>query len=568
MTSDEAAPSGGEMPPPASHDGMAVMAAMADTGGEGSSCQKAVAPAVTPSTPAAATSGGDATPPPAPGGADRGRIIWEGAPSEISPGLDFHNGRAYATVVLPVEAKTSKGSGIKKVPHLITSDRELIPINSKNLAARKIVFREGVSFDGCSRWSLQGIRKFVQEGYAPAPIGVVQRIVRNLLFYLDFPPVQTGRGAIPPSSTAWLMALIIVSTWFKSVFAAIGYLHLSAAKGSGKTKSQRILAHLTYLGELILPTTTTAALKRLANIGCSLLLDEIEGIGRRDFDPDKRAILLSGNTAGSAVWIMEKVGKSERWESRRLVTYGFRSFSNISEIDDVLGDRIITVRMVRSNKPEVSNRDPETEEPPTPWQELVDDLYAVSLLSMQEVKGIYDSLTTDQFRGREWQIWRPVLSLAKWLDVLAERDGASSSLYDEMVEMALVKRVEKQFIQDPGLDYWVLKGIVRAIFFSNQSATFGISPDDVRDHTEVVNPDLIKIVTKEIDGQQKEIREHLITLSRIGRIVHQLQILDGRRSDGGVQRDSQTRLYYFDPILVKDRATSYGIQIPTGSDGH
>lgn len=319
------------------------------------------------------------------------------------------------------------------------------------------------------------------------------------------------------------------------------------------------------MGELILPTTTTAALKRLANIGCSLLLDEIEGIGKRDFDPDKRAILLSGNTAGSSVWIMEK-GPNEQWFPRQLLTYGFRSFSNISEIDDVLGDRVITVRMVRSGKSEVSNRDPETDEPPTSWREIVDDLYATSMLHMGEVKRIYDSLTTDKFKGREWQIWRPVLALAKWLDVLAEREGSASSLYDEMVEMALVKRVEKQQIQDPGLDYWVLKGIV-TFMFGEGKTTWGMRPDDVRDYAESANPDLIRIETKEIDGHPKEIREHVISLSRIGRIVHQLQILDTTRKDGGVQRDSERRLYLFDPVLVKERATSYGIEIPSGSVG-
>src|SRR5262249_34726425 len=175
------------------------------------------------------------------------------------------------------------------------------------------------------------------------------------------------------------VACWIMATYFLDAFSVVGYLYPTGEKGSGKSQFLRVVTAVSYLGQLLLAGGSFASLRDLADYGATLGFDDCENLGDRNFDQDKRAILLAGNTRGTSIPVKEPVGP-RLWRIRYVNGFCPRLFSAIKLPDPILGSRTITVPLVRSSDDKKTKRSPsDYARWPLSRDVLKDDLWLVGL---------------------------------------------------------------------------------------------------------------------------------------------------------------------------------------------
>ena len=141
-----------------------------------------------------------------------------------------------------------------------------------------------------------------------------------------------------------VVAVWIIGTYNMGAFSTYPYLFMNAQKGSGKTRMLKLLEVLVYKG-ILLASMREAVLFRLADKGFALLIDELEGLERKENAPLKE-LLNACYKRGTKVFRMKKVGDS--WDFDSFEPFTPIAIANIGGVDDVLGDRVITLTLNKS----------------------------------------------------------------------------------------------------------------------------------------------------------------------------------------------------------------------------
>lgn len=149
-----------------------------------------------------------------------------------------------------------------------------------------------------------------------------------------------------------LIAVWIIGASMIDKFNTFPYLYLNAMKGSGKTRLLKLITKLT--GGEMLNSLTEAVLFRTK--GC-LGIDEFESIVRKGYE-NLKELLNSAYKKGTKVKRMKK--KKSLFGEEQVVeefsVYRPLVIANISGMDEVLGDRCISVVLERSNNPIFSKK--------------------------------------------------------------------------------------------------------------------------------------------------------------------------------------------------------------------
>jgi hypothetical protein len=264
-----------------------------------------------------------------------------------------------------------------------------------------------------SLWSTPGIKEFVQ-GYRPDPRSIFERVKSVIARFIDF-----DRSIADQETMSEMLACFAISTWFLDAFSVAPYIWANGERGSGKTSLLFVLVRLSYLGASLSPSGSFAALRDLADYGATLGLDDAEDLtDPKKSDPDKRAILLSGNRKGITVPLKEPNPNGQGWKTREVNCFCPRIFSTIQKPDATLSSRAIIIPVVRTAQRSKGNADPLDDlQWPCDRQKLMDDLWAMSLTYLADMPE-FDQLIGEKSKliGRDLQPWRAILAVAAWLD--------------------------------------------------------------------------------------------------------------------------------------------------------
>lgn len=147
-----------------------------------------------------------------------------------------------------------------------------------------------------------------------------------------------------------LIAVWIIGTYFMDLFNTYPYLFINAQKGSGKTRLLKLIEVLVNNGEL-LASMREAVLFRMASMGKTLLIDELEGLDRKENAPLKE-LLNACYKRGTKVYRMKKQG--EEYVLDPFTPFTAIAIANITGTDDVLGDRCIPIKLDKSKEGVIS----------------------------------------------------------------------------------------------------------------------------------------------------------------------------------------------------------------------
>lgn len=150
-----------------------------------------------------------------------------------------------------------------------------------------------------------------------------------------------------------IIALWIIGTYYHKQFITFPYLFLNAVKGSGKSRALRLITTLSWNGELT-NNLSESVLFRTAGEH-TLGIDELEHIGSKD-KSTLRELLNSAYKQGVSV---KRVYKNKGKEREEYNTEEFKLYTpiimaNIWGMDEVVGDRCLSLILEKSNKKEVT----------------------------------------------------------------------------------------------------------------------------------------------------------------------------------------------------------------------
>lgn len=150
-----------------------------------------------------------------------------------------------------------------------------------------------------------------------------------------------------------LIAIWIIGTYLHKNFNTYPYLFFNAMKGSGKTRTLKLIEALSYNG-LMATSIRESVLFRLPQ-ETTLILDEFEGLGKKENQP-VREILNACYKKGTKIFRMKKVkvDGQEDYVADAFEPYKPICMANIWGMEEVLGDRSITLILEKSNRKDVT----------------------------------------------------------------------------------------------------------------------------------------------------------------------------------------------------------------------
>jgi len=149
-----------------------------------------------------------------------------------------------------------------------------------------------------------------------------------------------------------IIALWIIGTYFHDKFPNYPFLFFNAQKGSGKSRIMNLITFLSKNGS-VMNNMTEAVLFRTKG---TLAIDEYEGVNRKG-NENLRELLNSSYKKGTKVKRMKQQKTMEGVEQvvEEFDVYRPIIMANIWGMENVLGDRCITLILEKSNKKEIVN---------------------------------------------------------------------------------------------------------------------------------------------------------------------------------------------------------------------
>ncbi|HEX8197590.1 MAG TPA: DUF3854 domain-containing protein [Pyrinomonadaceae bacterium] len=386
-----------------------------------------------------------------------------------------------------------------------------------------------------------------RNNYKPDAIDVFLKASNSYDHFLDF-----NRSLADQQTMCELSACFALSTWFLDAFNVTGFIYTTGGKGSGKSKHLNLTCELAYLGQFIGASGSFATLRDMADCGSFLGFDDAEAINRKDYDPDKKEILLSGNRRGHSISLKEAVPNSREWRIRRVQTYCARGFSAISLPFDTLADRSITFGLIRTaNKKKADSEIADD----NCWlfnkKELQQDLWLLALGNLTGLKS-FDRLAASKasLHGRLLDTWRGTLAIALWLDsqdtsgVLkrARADGVIETLFERLNRLSVDYQQTRAELEKVDFTRLALRAVVHCILGSSCVEPFDLPAlrSKGRQHkllTDAIAAEAAKIIEAEeieVDLAAKDENEFPKKLrTRLGRERVKLRFGKGRQGGSG-----------------------------------
>jgi hypothetical protein len=341
---------------------------------------------------------------------------------KIHPALDFIADHAYIGQVLPCGEPDRDQ---KNMLYLIRDDRVTIPCKEDTLEQNGIslLFTDFILEP---RWSLDGIRKFIQGEEAVEPSRLFDKIKELFKTYIELP-----NGRLYDFLTLWS-----IGTYFFPLFNSYPYVYVGGIRESGKTKLLTLCQCIGF-NSIFSGNMSTACVYRLIQNGrCSLFIDETEKLSTRYKAQEFRNILLSGYKKGQKTYRNRKTLEGN-FVPEPFEVYGPKMLANIEGLEDVLKSRCITITMQRGLNGEVTNREVNISD--STWQQVRDMVYPFLMKNWKGIRQTYYELENDiGLLNRDWELWKPIITLAKFFN------NDDNGLYEKMKGLAVDKIAESQ----------------------------------------------------------------------------------------------------------------------------
>lgn len=260
------------------------------------------------------------------------------------------------------------------------------------------------------------------------PFAVADRICRaDPSAPIDFQKtIETMRGEIRrlfwmDKQASTVLALWNAGTYVHQAFQAFPYIWLNGLKGTAKTSILEWLEKTAYHAKMSSLMTKSALFRSVDETQATILCDEAETLLVSGKDQDQSAqekvsLYNAGYRAGATVTCTESRG--EKFVVRSFSAYSPKAMASISPIHETLQSRSLIFTMLKAMEGKYSAQLVNE----VKCREIVEQLYhfrfqdGVKLRSDATDQNAGITLSQEfQLKNREWEIFKPILFLAKHL---------------------------------------------------------------------------------------------------------------------------------------------------------
>lgn len=229
----------------------------------------------------------------------------------------------------------------------------------------------------------------------------------------------------------------ITHTYFYTLFDLTPYNDFSGMKNVGKSKRLNFLGMLTYNGIVSGDSSISSIFRIIQGTGATLLLDETENLkGGKEDRTDLETLLRNGFSKEGMV-TRSKETKNKEFTPEFFSVYSPKAFGHINGFDNVLDDRCIKTKLVRTKNKQIADSEPDEKEDQLIYKTR-ESLYKLFLDYGDEIHSLIPeakSLIREQ-SGREMKLWLPIITMALFyqnhgVDGLVDRITAKISLTSE-----------------------------------------------------------------------------------------------------------------------------------------
>lgn len=425
---------------------------------------------------------------------------------QIHPALDFKDDSAYIGIALPARSIR----GIRTLRAYSVTETEIFEMTPEELERRRIELLYTDLPNESSRWSNEGIKRFLKDKDCVSPEQLFQSVREMFTEYIDFQDLRYYD----------LLTLWNIGTYFFPLFGAYPYLHVNGLTDSGKTQLLIVCRNIAFNAELSGSVSPAALFRKIQGTRCTLFIDENENLGDPRANQEFKTLLLNGYKRGLSVIRCDMTSTS--FSPKSYAVYSPKVLSSIAPLDNVLGSRCLTILMQPTSKKEILEKTVNHDSPH--GQEIRDMLYPFLFRNWRKVQQSYEELKNEAgLANRDWEIWRPILALARIFD---------GTIYKEMMQFAIEKAKDRKSEQ----------GFTPEAEIAQTLLTI-VSRDDVY---------RLKLIKEYIEEEYRYKAPNWLTEKYIGSVLRKFGFPKP-------ERDSRGFKYYLTISKVKDIAKRLGI---------
>ena len=266
-------------------------------------------------------------------------------------------------------------------------------------------------------------------------------------------------------------ALWDIGTYLYQIFEAYPLRENRGLAGTGKSKEMTISSYMTFNGGQIMVNPSEATLFReTEEVKGTKYFDEAEKLwvynkSIKQYEGDVRTELINASyTKEAKVPRQEKIGNKfiTKWYS----PYSPTMLSSINGLFGATETRCITRITTKSpNGDKRGEKEPGEDRNDDIWAKIRDKCYRFALENWKEIKNIYNNLEASELKRRDFQIWKPLLAISKFID---------EEIYQEVLDFAvkLTKRRIDDLIPESSFDYFCLSAMKETIISSKSEKIY------------------------------------------------------------------------------------------------
>lgn len=351
--------------------------------------------------------------------------------------IDTKTARTYISVPLPI-TKIVKGQPVLETETMVISKNDTFILNQENIESKGLFPINMPVLPFPSRWELSDINEFISSvhhvddvvglGEGKFNYDTYSNIKEALEYFLDFSyPEEYG-----------LFTLWPMMGYIAPIFNAVPFINLTGFSGSGKSKVLAFLQQICFNSESTTNTSPAALYHAVEQNMSVILIDEGEKLTGIEKEPDLRLLLNACYKKGGSVMRWNPDAK----KIERNYVFTSAAIGAINQLEPTLLSRCISRVMLKTTDKNRGNRD--LTDQSYPWQDLRNRLYRFTFTAAEEIETIYLTGDFGDLRCRNLEKWKPLLSIAKYLD----KYGGEGKVFEDIKKLAEEEQEEESSLTE------------------------------------------------------------------------------------------------------------------------
>lgn len=319
-------------------------------------------------------------------------------------------------------------------PFVVTSERAVFPLSDEAISRLGLKMRnnkwptESISWPVGKRYAYS-VPKFLDGQDQSDPVELFGKIKELFSAYIWF-PAEWREAHL-------LLILWTIGTYVHQLFDSYPYFHAMALPESGKSTLLRVIGAVAFNAAKSDSLTESVVSRSVNADSATLLIDEAESYRQKGQDECSSIfeVLKGGYKKGGASY--KSGDRKANFRPERYDTYSCKGFASTQPIDPILATRCIEIPLRRCVGETLPAFMPEEKSSYYALSEMRGHCYVFALQYFQQIRAIYSELEPEgQWRNRAWEIWKPLIAMARFFDAVFESRGQELNAEEQISKLA------------------------------------------------------------------------------------------------------------------------------------